>query len=103
MKVFVSWSLPRSKAVAEALAGWLPLVIQAVDPWISSEMTKGVRWTPELAKKLEESKVGISFRPSSRFQAAAPFGTAPPSVVADAWQRFDDQQPARECLDSFHP
>ena len=32
MKVFVSWSGSRSKAIATALSGWLPLVIQSVEP-----------------------------------------------------------------------
>ena len=59
MKVFIRWSGERSKAVAEALQEWLRRVVQAVDPWISSEMTKGVRWSPEIVARLEESKVDI--------------------------------------------
>ena len=41
MKVFLSWSGDRSKAVAEELGAWLAQVIQAVDPWISSGIEKG--------------------------------------------------------------
>jgi hypothetical protein len=59
MKVFISWSGDRSKAVAQALQEWLPRVIQASEPWISSEITKGTRWSPEISKRLEESKVGV--------------------------------------------
>ena len=30
-----------------------------VDPWTSSDIGRGSRWDPEIAAKLEESKVGI--------------------------------------------
>jgi len=59
MLVFLCWSGARSKAVAEALHGWLPQVIQAVDPWISVDIDKGRRWSLEIADRLERSKVGI--------------------------------------------
>ena len=60
MKVFISWSGDMSKAVAEALRHWLPCVIQAVEPWVSShDIERGVRWSPALAKELEQTKVGI--------------------------------------------
>jgi len=59
MLVFISWSGPRSKAVAEALEGWLAQVIQAVEPWISQDIDKGLRWGAEIADRLERSKVGI--------------------------------------------
>jgi len=35
------------------------LVINAVEPWISSEMNKGSRWGDEVSKRLEQTKVGI--------------------------------------------
>jgi len=61
MKVFISWSGERSRAVAEALRDWLPLVIQAVKPWISArDIDKGTRWRSALAKQLEEAKFGIA-------------------------------------------
>ena len=59
MKVFLSWSGQRSKAVADLLAKWTPHVIQAVEPWISSAIDKGARWQSETAARLEDVKVGI--------------------------------------------
>jgi hypothetical protein len=59
VKVFLSWSGERSKAVAEALKSWLPQVIQSLEPWISSEIDKGRKWSTELATELETVPVGI--------------------------------------------
>jgi hypothetical protein len=60
MKVFISWSGVRSKAVAEALHNWLKDVIQAVDPWLSSEdIRKGKQWSIDLAQQLESTHVGV--------------------------------------------
>jgi len=60
MKLFLSWSGPRSKAVAESLRDWLPNVIQAVQPWMSeSDIDKGTRWGSVVAAQLQEVRVGI--------------------------------------------
>src|SRR6266700_7074493 len=59
MNVFISWSGSRSRAVAEALSEWLRKVIQVVEPWISIDIEKGARWSPEIAERLEHSNVGI--------------------------------------------
>ena len=59
MKVFISWSGDRSKYVARALYEWIPRVIQNVEPWLSAEMPKGVKWSPEIAKALDETKFGV--------------------------------------------
>ncbi len=60
MKIFISWSGDRSKAVAEALRDWLPSVIQILQPWISSEdVPKGSRWNVKIGHQLAEARVGI--------------------------------------------
>jgi hypothetical protein len=60
MKVFISWSGDTSKALAEALRGWLPSVVQAVKPYFSpDDIIKGSRWSTEIAKELEECKIGL--------------------------------------------
>src|SRR5215218_11257815 len=59
MQLFLSWSQSRSKAVAEAFARWISQVIQAAEPWLSSDIEKGARWSAEISARLEESKIGI--------------------------------------------
>lgn len=60
MKVFISWSKPRSREVAAALRDWLRKVIQSCDPWMSSvDIEAGQRWSAEIESELEASSVGI--------------------------------------------
>lgn len=60
MKVFISWSGKTSNAVAVLLKDWLPLVIQSVDPYVSSEdIQSGSRWAAEVASELDQSAIGI--------------------------------------------
>ena len=60
MKVFISWSGDRSKAVALALRDWLPLVLHYVDPWMSErDLSAGDRWAVEVGKHLDESQFGV--------------------------------------------
>ena len=60
MKVFISWSGAKSKAVADALGEWLPQVLQSVVPFVSSDSIRaGGRWQAEVASALEETSVGI--------------------------------------------
>jgi TIR domain len=60
MNVFISWSGERSRAAAEALRAWLPKMINALKPWLSSaDIEKGVRWTTDVASRLEKARAGI--------------------------------------------
>src|SRR5581483_8186823 len=60
MKVFISWSGKRSRAVAVALRDWLPGVINSVEPFVSSEdIYAGSRWQKEIAEQLESTNFGI--------------------------------------------
>ena len=60
MKVFISWSGERSKKVALIFRDWLPTVIQAIDPFVSSEdIEQGARWNTDIAQELKESSFGL--------------------------------------------
>lgn len=60
MKVFISWSGSRSKAVASTLRQWLTDVLQNLKPWMSEmDILAGTRWSAEVARELSETKFGI--------------------------------------------
>jgi hypothetical protein len=59
MKVFLSWSGHQSRLVAQTFGKWISQVVQVVDPWMSADIDKGVRWAQEITSGLEESRVGI--------------------------------------------
>ena len=60
MRVFISWSGETSRQIAEVLKWWLPSVIQAIKPYFSpDDITKGSRWSSEIALKLQECKIGL--------------------------------------------
>jgi len=60
MDIFISWSGERSRAAAEALRNWLPKIINAIKPWLSSaDIDKGARWSTDVASRLEAAKAGI--------------------------------------------
>lgn len=60
MKVFVSWSGEVSHKLALALRGWLPSVIQSVEPFVSSEdIVKGSRWSADVADALANTNYGV--------------------------------------------
>ncbi len=58
--VFIGWSGPSSKELANNLREWLPSVINEIRPWMSDmDITKGQRWRSELANQLKDTKIGI--------------------------------------------
>lgn len=60
MNVFISWSGDTSHRVAKVLRDWIPSVIQAVEPYVSSEdIDKGTRWSSDIATELDKSSYGI--------------------------------------------
>ena len=60
MQVFVSWSGPRSRHIADAIRTWLPKVVQSVKPWMSDEdISAGARWLTEVSTTLNTTNVGI--------------------------------------------
>lgn len=60
MRIFLSWSGERSRAIADVLRQWLPSVVQASRPYFSpDDVTKGTRWSSEIAQELNESKLGL--------------------------------------------
>jgi hypothetical protein len=79
MKVFLSWSGKTSREVAQAFHDWLPFVIQAVKPFMSTgDIDKGKRWSDVLSTELNETAYGILFitpdnfdKPWIHFEAGA--------------------------------
>jgi hypothetical protein len=59
MKVFFCWSGKKSQEVATTLSSWMKQVIQAIEPWVSTETEKGTKWQQEIGDHLEEAKAGI--------------------------------------------
>jgi hypothetical protein len=79
VKVFLSWSGDRSRNIAETLRDTLPLLMNAVRPWMSElDIDKGERWNAVLTEVLDSTKVGIFCltpsninRPAILFEAGA--------------------------------
>lgn len=60
MKIFISWSGPRSKQLAEALNEWIPEVIQTTECFYSSEAIRaGQRWSNEINEQLSATDFGV--------------------------------------------
>jgi hypothetical protein len=60
VKIFISWSGNRSRAVAEVLNDWIKCVLQASEPWISTRhIDRGSLWFTEINEKLRDISVGI--------------------------------------------
>lgn len=60
MKVFISWSGPRSALLADALREWIQDVIQSVECFASTEdIRAGQRWNNEINTWLNEADFGV--------------------------------------------
>jgi len=60
VKVFISWSGEKSKAVAQALNDWIPDVLQYVTPFMSDAgIDAGARPLDEIEQELGKAKFGI--------------------------------------------
>lgn len=60
MRVFISWSGTRSKALAFQLHDWLKTVVQLSDPWMSErDIEPGQRWNEEVSSRLRDTHFGI--------------------------------------------
>jgi len=60
MKVFISWSGNRSRAVAEVLDDWLQCVLQSSRPWVSTTgIDKGAVWFNDISGQLQNTSSGI--------------------------------------------
>lgn len=60
MKVFISWSGPRSRLLADALREWIHDVIQSVECFCSTEdIRAGQRWNNEVNSWLADTDFGV--------------------------------------------
>jgi hypothetical protein len=60
MKIFISWSGQIAQQIAGELHPWLRLVLQGIEPFItSSDIEKGAKWQGEIVKELSECNYGI--------------------------------------------
>ena len=60
MKIFISWSGELSHQIAKELKEWLPLIINQLEPFVSSEsIKKGDRWMIDIYNELEKSNFGL--------------------------------------------
>jgi hypothetical protein len=59
MKVFVSWSGPRSGKIALALATHIKAVLNGAEPWLSKHIAAGTNWNNEINGRLAVSRFGI--------------------------------------------
>jgi hypothetical protein len=59
--VFIAWSGPQSRSIAQAFRDSLPLMINAVKPWMSeADIDKGSQWHSELHSHLQDTAAGDS-------------------------------------------
>jgi len=60
MRIFLSWSGARSRALALALREWIPRVLDYAAPWVSAaDVRAGARWNPDLDREIREADFGL--------------------------------------------
>lgn len=61
MKIFIAWSGKRSQLMAQSLSAWLQQLFggDEIDVFLSTELGPGMKWIPELEKKLRASRMVI--------------------------------------------
>jgi hypothetical protein len=70
VRIFLSWSGERSRAVAQSLRDWLPLILYYAQPWFSErDVDAGERWAIEIGHQLEGSQFGIIILTSDNLSA----------------------------------
>lgn len=60
MRLFISWSGQTSQQIANEMRKWLPLILPAVQPFITTtDIEKGAQWQGAIRQELEQSDYGI--------------------------------------------
>ncbi|WP_405600376.1 MULTISPECIES: hypothetical protein [unclassified Pseudoalteromonas] len=62
MKMFYSWSGTKSHKTAMAFSEWVPCILNAVKPWVSSEdIDRGSIWLNDILEQLKDTNYGLVF------------------------------------------
>ena len=60
VKLFISWSGDLSQKIGKELSGWIPKVLQFVEPYFTpDDIGKGKRWSNDISGQLESTDLGI--------------------------------------------
>jgi len=70
MRIFLSWSGPTSRGLAEVFQKYLPLVLQGTQTFMSQhDIESGEKWLLRLSSELEASSFGIAFLTPSNLKS----------------------------------
>ena len=60
MRIFVSWSMERSKHLSEIFSKYLPMILQNVEVFVShADLDPGIEWNLKLNQELDSTDFGI--------------------------------------------
>jgi hypothetical protein len=59
LRVFISWSGDKGRALAEHLASWLPSIVPPVKAFYSPDIQSGAVWPMSLFDELADAQYGI--------------------------------------------